>query len=52
MTDHEVEAEGGALDELGGILLVTICRRENSKLRELATCMYELYITMIGVILL
>ena len=52
MTGHEVEAEGGALDEMGGVLLVPICRRENSKLRELATCMYALYMTMIRVILL
>ena len=35
MTGCEVEAEGGTLDEMGGVLQVPIRRRENSRLREL-----------------
>ena len=45
ITNREVEAEGGALDEMGGVLQVPICRTENSKLRELHVCMYALYMT-------
>ena len=35
MTSREVGAEGGASDEMGGILQVPVRRRENSRLREL-----------------
>ena len=35
MTSREVGVEGGAADEMGGVLQVPIRRRENSRLREL-----------------
>ena len=49
ITGCGVEAEGGALDEMGGVLQVPICRRENSRLRELLKAIesYDRYMYII-----